>query len=99
MDDKTEATVIVCYKQSVARVIKLERECFNSQCINETTFNSLATAHKNINFYRKYVQVTDGITLTPNVLPLPSQLNDFTRPAYLSSLKDKYETPRRSKQT
>lgn len=69
----------------------IERKCYVAQTITEPQFRKLAANIKEFNFYSNYLADTYNLEITAKPLPLPSQLNDFTRPAYLSLLKDKHD--------
>ena len=98
-DKAIEVSLIESYHSILSIIHSIERKCYATQTITEPQFRKLTTNIEELNFYSKYLVDICNIEVIAKPLPLPSQLNDFTRPAYLASLKEKYETSERNKQT
>lgn len=82
--------IIACYNTSVQDMLTLEQDCYKNNSISFDAFKRLIAAKDDINFYVDYIERVYGISTKPSVLPLPKELNAFTKVAYLSSLKEKY---------
>ena len=85
-----EVSLVESCHSILSTIHSIERECYTTQTITETQLHKLVVMLNEFNFYSKYLADMCNLEITVKPLPLPSQLNDFTRTAYLAILKDKY---------